>query len=255
MLSTLTTIQGLFLMDIMIGIGLSAMLFFSLREEYICPGAYDWFVSIVLTTLGLIFLLGREIIPLGISIFLGNGLVVLGSVYFWMAFRKYTKTYRKTDIYITLIAPLVSLILLYCYWFKPENMAIRGEIVSFSLVILILASLYIALKHIKKYETGRWLSVISLIFSLASNIYRGVSLHLDNHYPGLLEYNSASFALVFSTGISLLTAGFSIMLMTYQWLARRLYIHATYDALTGVYNRYALLELSDTLGNSSPGLR
>lgn len=37
------------------------------------------------------------------------------------------------------------------------------------------------------------------------------------------------------------------MLMTYQWLARRLYIHATYDALTGVYNRYALLELSDTL--------
>ena len=111
MLSTLTTIQGLFLMDIMIGIGLSAMLFFSLREEYICPGAYDWFVSIVLTTLGLIFLLGREIIPLGISIFLGNGVVVLGSVYFWMAFRKYTKTYRKTDIYITLIAPLVSLIL------------------------------------------------------------------------------------------------------------------------------------------------
>lgn len=247
MLSTLTTIQGLFLMDIMIGIGLSAMLFFSLREEYICPGAYDWFISIVLTTLGLIFLLGREIIPLGISIFLGNGLVVLGSVYFWMAFRKYTKTYRKTDIYITLIAPLVSLILLYCYWFKPENMAIRGEIVSFSLALLILASLYIALKHIKKYETGRWLSVISLIFSLASNIYRGVSLHLDNHYPGLLEYNSASIALVFSTGISLLTAGFSIMLMTYQWLARRLYIHATYDALTGVYNRYALLELSDTL--------
>ena len=95
MLSTLTTIQGLFLMDIMIGIGLSAMLFFSLREEYICPGAYDWFVSIVLTTLGLIFLLGREIIPLGISIFLGNGLVVLGSVYFWMAFRKYTKTHRQ----------------------------------------------------------------------------------------------------------------------------------------------------------------
>lgn len=247
MLSTLTTIQGLFLMDIMIGIGLSAMLFFSLREEYICPGAYDWFISIVLTTLGLVFLLGRGIIPLWSSISLGNGLVVLGSIYFWMAFRKYTKTYRKTDIYLALIAPLVSLILLYCYWIEPENMAIRGEIVSFILALFSLASLYIALNHINKYETGRWLSVVSLIFNLVSYIYRGMSLHLGNHYPGLLEYNSASIALVFSTGISLLTAGFSIMLMTYQWLARRLYIHATYDALTGVYNRYALLEMSDTL--------
>lgn len=247
MLSTLTTIQGLFLMDIMIGIGLSAMLFFSLREEYICPGAYDWFISIVLTTLGLVFLLGRGIIPLWSSISLGNGLVVLGSIYFWMAFRKYTKTYRKTDIYLALIAPLVSLILLYCYWIEPENMAIRGEIVSFILALFSLASLYIALNRINKYETGRWLSVVSLIFNLVSYIYRGMSLHLGNHYPGLLEYNSASIALVFSTGISLLTAGFSIMLMTYQWLARRLYIHATYDALTGVYNRYALLEMSDTL--------
>jgi diguanylate cyclase (GGDEF)-like protein len=247
MLSTLTTIQGLFLMDIMIGIGLSAMLFFSLREEYICPGAYDWFISIVLTTLGLIFLLGRGMISIWISISLGNGLVVLGSIYFWMAFRKYTKTYRKADIYLTLIAPLVSLILLYCYWVKPENMAIRGEIVSFFLALFSLASLFIALNHINKYETGRWLSVVSLIFNLVSYTYRGVSLHLGNNYPGLLEYNNASIVLVFSTGISLLTAGFSIMLMTYQWLARRLYIHATYDALTGVYNRYALLEMSDTL--------
>lgn len=141
-------------MDIMIGISLSAMLFFSLREEYICPGAHFWFVSIVLTTLGLIFLLGRGMIPIWISISVGNGLVVLGSVYFLMAFRKYTKTNSKTDIYLTLAAPLVSFILLYCYWVEPENMAPRGEIVSFSLAFITLGTLFIALDHINKSETG-----------------------------------------------------------------------------------------------------
>lgn len=36
------------------------------------------------------------------------------------------------------------------------------------------------------------------------------------------------------------------MLITSQWLQQKLFFNATYDALTGIYNRYALTDISET---------
>ena len=63
----------------------------------------------------------------------------------------------------------------------------------------------------------------------------------------LFDANSSNIILMFGMGFTLLVTGISVLIISSQWLQNRLYVHATYDALTGIYNRYALIELSETL--------
>lgn len=104
-----------------------------------------------------------------------------------------------------------------------------------------------ALKGRRAIETGRLLCVFTLFFTMASTLFRVIAIHQLDGRISLFDNSISGFVLMVVAGMSLVWTASSIMLISSQWLQQRLYIHATYDALTGVYNRYALAELSRTL--------
>jgi len=240
-------IQTMLFMDILIGFSLSIALGFCSRDQLVCPGFWLWLFSLTTSTLGLMFLWLRWCIPLWLSVGLGNGLLLLSYVLLWLGFRQYTRSSTKYDKWIFIIPVSVSAFLLWLSLLDPNSIIIRSEIVSFSMLCLIFMSIIQALKGRRAIETGRLLCVFTLSFTMASTLFRVIAIHQLDGRISLFDNSISGFVLMVVSGMSLVWTASSIMLISSQWLQQRLYIHATYDALTGIYNRYALVELSRTL--------
>jgi diguanylate cyclase (GGDEF)-like protein len=240
-------IQTMLFMDVLIGFCLSIALGFGCRDRLVCPGFWFWLFSLASSTLGLLFLWLRWCIPLWVSVGLGNGLLLLSYALLWLGFRQYTRMVSKYDKLIFLIPVSVSAILLWLTLSDLNSIILRSEIVSVSMLCLILITIIQALKGRRAIETGRLLCVFTLIFTMASTLFRVVSIHKLDGHVSLFDSSVSGFILMIASGMSLIWTASSIMLISSQWLQQRLYLHATYDALTGIYNRYALVELSKTL--------
>lgn len=239
-------IQTMLLMNCIIGGLLAGALFITLLDRYVCPGSSFWFGAVIFSTVGLLFLLIRSFIPLWLSSAFGNGFLVLAYIYLWLGFRRYTKTFTRQDYRLILIAPLTSLILILLID-NNEPLPLRSQVASLVMAGLAYMSIPLALKNRKPSETGRLLYALFLGVTVLGLIVRTITVQRLAGNNGFLETNASSVYLMLLTCFSLLTTGFSIMLIISQWLQQRLFINATYDALTGIYNRYALTEMSDTL--------
>lgn len=244
-------VPTLLFMDVLIGICVSISLAFSLRDKFSCPGARAWFFSICATTTGLLCIWLRLFIPLWLSVIFSNGLLVLGYLLLWLGFRQYNKVFHPWHWYGLLLSPLTALMQLALLLHEPANTTIRSLLISYVLVLLIIPTLWEALHHRKPAESGRLLCALALIFTLFFTLLRTISLQRDISSPNLLDNNPSITLFMASCGPSLLSIGISVLLISSQWLQQRLYVHATYDALTGIYNRYALLEMADTLALTS----
>lgn len=240
-------IQTMLFMDVLIGFSLSIALGFGSRDRLVCPGFWFWLFSLTSSTLGLLFLWLRWCIPLWLSVGLGNGLLLLSYALLWLGFRQYTNNLTKHDKWIFIISISVSAILLWLTLSESNSIIIRSEIVSTAMLCLIFITIIQALKGRRAIETGRLLCVFTLFFTMASTLFRVVAIHQLDGHVGLFDNSISGFVLMVASGMSLIWTASSIMLISSQWLQQRLYIHATYDALTGIYNRYALVELSRTL--------
>ncbi len=240
-------IQTMLFMDVLIGFCLSIALGFGSRDRLVCPGFWFWLFSLTLSTLGLLFLWLRWCIPLWLSVGLGNGLLLLSYVLLWLGFRQYTRSLTKYDKFIFIIPVSVSVGLLWLTLFFSDSIIIRSEIVSICMLVLISMTITQALKGRRAIETGRLICVFALAFTILSILFRVVAIHQLDGHGSLFDNSISGFILMAASGMSLIWNASSIMLISSQWLQQRLYIHATYDALTGIYNRYALVELSRTL--------
>ena len=240
-------IQTMLFMDVLIGFCLSIALGFGSRDRLVCPGFWFWLFSLTLSTLGLLFLWLRWCIPLWLSVGLGNGLLLLSYVLLWLGFRQYTRSLTKYDKFIFIIPVSVSVGLLWLTLFFSDSIIIRSEIVSICMLVLISMTITQALKGRRAIETGRLICVFALAFTMLSILFRVVAIHQLDGHGSLFDNSISGFILMAASGMSLIWNASSIMLISSQWLQQRLYIHATYDALTGIYNRYALVELSRTL--------
>ncbi len=240
-------IQTMLFMDVLIGFCLSIALGFGSRDRLVCPGFWFWLFSLTLSTLGLLFLWLRWCIPLWLSVGLGNGLLLLSYVLLWLGFRQYTRSLTKYDKFIFIIPVSVSVGLLWLTLFFLVSIIIRSEIVSICMLVLISMTITQALKGRRAIETGRLICVFALAFTMLSILFRVVAIHQLDGHGSLFDNSISGFILMAASGMSLIWNASSIMLISSQWLQQRLYIHATYDALTGIYNRYALVELSRTL--------
>ncbi len=240
-------VQTMLFMNVLIGLCISASLCFSLRDRFTCPGAHYWCASMICSTIGLMFLWLRLYTPLWLSVVLGNGFIVLSYSLLWLGFRQYTKSITQQDRLLMILAPLIAVILFIFLQLDENNLVIRAMLVSYALTGLIAMSIYQALKGRKPSESGRLFCVLALVLTLLCTLVRALTVQKSAGYVGLLDTNMSNVFLMATSGISLLSVGFGVMLISSQWLQQRLYIHATYDALTGVYNRYALIELGDTL--------
>ncbi len=240
-------VQTMLFMDVVLGFCLSIALSFSIHDRFVCPGARFWVTALFASTVGLFFLWLRLFVPLWISVTFGNGLLLIAYALLWLGFRQYTNRQTPKDNLILLISVLVALVLLWLTNIDMNNIVLRNKIVSFTMICIIIMTIFEALKNRKPVETGRLLCAISLSFTIFSTIFRAVTFHKSTGSISLFENNLSAIILMISSGISLIGTGVSVMLISSQWLQQRLYVHATRDALTGLYNRYSLSEISETL--------
>jgi diguanylate cyclase (GGDEF)-like protein len=239
--------QTMLFMNVLVGLFLSVALSFSIRDRFICPGAKYWLACMYCSTLGMLFIWLRLYIPLAISVVLGNGLIMLSYTQIWLGLRQYNKSLQPRDPWIMLIAPLTSLALIGFLLYDSTNIILRIMFVSLLFSCLLIMSIWQAVKDRKATETGRLFFAFTLSITLISHVLRALTLPQLLGRASLLDNNLSNVFLMVYATIALLGIGFSVLLISSQWLQQRLYIHATYDALTGVYNRYALVELGDTL--------
>lgn len=240
-------VQTILFMNVLICACLSVALFFNIRDRYVCPGIWYWFGAFISLTAGLFFLWLRLHVSLWISVVFGNGLIILSYIQLWLGLRQYTKSLRPHDKLLMLLAPSVSLVLFALLNTGEDSFIIRSQVVAYTLLCLIVMSITLALKNRKPTESGRLLFACSLLLALGNAFFRTFALHLLPGNSGLLDTNLQNVILMTTSEVSLLASGFSIMIISSQWLQQRLYVHATYDSLTGIYNRYALIELSETI--------
>ncbi|MBB6055850.1 GGDEF domain-containing protein [Tolumonas osonensis] len=238
--------QTMLFMDVVLGFCLSIALSFSIHDRFVCPGAKAWVTALFSSTAGLLFLWLRLFVPLWISVAFGNGLILIAHALLWLGFRQYTNRHTPKDNLVLLTPVVVSMVLLWLTNIDPNNITLRSNIAAYTLICLIIMTIFEALKNRKVIETGRLLCAISLSFTIACTLFRALTIQKFAGNVSLFENNLNSLILMVSSGISLVGTGISVMLISSQWLQQRLYMHATYDALTGLYNRYALTELSET---------
>jgi diguanylate cyclase (GGDEF)-like protein len=244
---TLLDAQTMLFMNVLVGICLSLALSFSIRDRFICPGAKYWLAGMYCSTIGMSCLWLRLYIPLTISVVIGNGLIVLSYTQIWLGLRQYNKSLQPRDRWIMLFAPFTSLVLIGMLIYDSTNITLRILFLSSLLICLLMMSIWQALKNRKTAETGRLFLVFTLSIIMIGNIIRVLTASKLMNNTSLFDNNLSNILLMANATISLLGMGFSVLLISSQWLQQRLYIHATYDALTGVYNRYALIELGATL--------
>ena len=234
-------------MDILVGLCLSIVVGFSARDRIICPGLKLWIASLSSSTAGLIFFSFRWFTPLWFSVAASNLMLLLGYSFLWIGFRMYSGKYDSYDKYVFIIPIVVMIIQLLLTVQQSGDIIIRSNIFSLAMVILILLTMHDALVNRKSMETGRLLFIFSLIFSLLSTIIRVIYMNKENIHIDIITNTISSVFLMASSGVSLVWTAASIMLISSQWLQQRLYSNATYDALTGIYNRYALHDLTKTI--------
>ncbi|NCB58237.1 MAG: GGDEF domain-containing protein [Gammaproteobacteria bacterium] len=240
-------VQTILFMNVLLGMCLTGAHALSLYDRFVCPGARFWVASLFSATIGLLFLWLRLFISLWISVIVGNGALILGYAFLWLGFRQYTKSYTKKDRFILLIPIFLAAILFLLLMTTPQNISLRSKIVSYAIISMIVMVIIEALKNIKKTETGRILCIVSLSFTLFSTIFRAVTINKLAGNASLFENNISAIILLTTSAMSLTGIGLGVMLISSQWLQRRLYVHATHDALTGLYNRYSLTEMNETL--------
>ncbi|WP_316672916.1 GGDEF domain-containing protein [uncultured Tolumonas sp.] len=241
-------VKTIIIMNIMISFCFSLLLCFSSLDKITCPGMRYWSASFAAWTLGLMALFLRMYIPLWASVCFGNSFIVCGYCWMWLGIRQYTKVYSVKDRRIFwVIPPFFTTLFALTQQAGDIYFPLRTSIISLVIIIIAWRILYESLKGRKANETGRLLCAFSFIITIVLMSYRMISTTFLNFPIRLFDTNISNITIMLGASFTLLLIGISILMISSQWLQNRLYVHATYDALTGIYNRYALIELSETL--------
>lgn len=214
----------------------------SLRKIYTCPGYSNWFKAMLFSTIGLFLLLMIDVLPAQIVWAGCNGLLILAYIYLWLGFREFTHTNSSNDQFILAIAPSITL-LIFLLSINGTSIIFCTQLVTLVQAVLAFLSARLAIKNIRSFETGRLLCAITLFTLIFLFVIRSVILQQNT----LNEAVKGSVVVMLLWTISLLGLGTSILLISTQWLQQRLLMMASYDVLTGVYNRNALADLTETI--------
>lgn len=237
-------IKSMMLMCVFIGFLISGGLAALLRDRYVCPGMPYWVIGFCFFTLGIFFAVYRAYAPLWVSVFFGNLFSFIGANLLWLGLLKYNQSIKPFHYSMLAFSLLVATLLLFMLNAGVPEIR-RAELVSFVFNMQSLLCIREALKDRAKYESGRLMFAVTCALATTGSLLRFLTYQYEPSYS-LLSTNISNLLLVFNAIIVLLGLSFSIMLITSQWLQQKLAAFASYDALTGIYNRYGLSEQSST---------
>ncbi|WP_321409883.1 GGDEF domain-containing protein [Tolumonas auensis] len=241
-------IKSMMLMCVFIGFLISGGLAALLRDRYVCPGMPYWVIGFCFFTLGIFFAVYRAYAPLWVSVFFGNAFSFIGTNLLWLGLLQYNQRLKSVHYSILAFSLLIALLLLFMLHTGVPEIK-RAELISFVFNVQSILCIREALKDRAQYESGRLMFALTCILATAGSLLRFLTYQYESSYS-LLNTNISNLLLVFNAIIVLLGLSFSIMLITSQWLQQKLAAFASYDALTGIYNRYGLNEQSTALFNS-----
>ncbi len=235
-------IPTLLMVNFYISILIVAGLSFYLWERQVCPGMYHWVVGMAMVALGLFFLLFRVIAPLPISILVGNGLILIGLICFWLGIRVFSMKIKHRDYYVLIIGPITAIgLLLALNWGVSE--LVRAQIYSWVIISIQLLGLHAALDERAKSEYGRLLLAFVLLISCFNSVLRIYTLQHGRSFT-ILNPELSNLICMLNATFLMLGACFSFMSIGSQWLQHKVSVHAMFDSLTGIYNQYGLSQQS-----------
>jgi diguanylate cyclase (GGDEF)-like protein len=200
------------------------------------PALRSWALACWAMLLGLICLGARGLIPLGLSVLLGNGLIALALMLYNQALYGHVQG-RPLPRWLWggpgLFVAWLALTLL-----RPWPPAERVAGASFVLAGLMLPGVWLVLRHGWHSENSLRAVGLAMALAAAALLVRGVhALQQPADYQELLQASLGQGLTFLVSFVSLLGAGFGFVLASFERVARRMEELATLDGLTGCLNR------------------
>lgn len=247
-LDVVTLMHMNFFISLLLAIGLIFMLF----ERYVCPGMYHWVIGMTLMCTGLFFATYRMTGGLILSEFIASSFKITGLCCIWLGMEAYCERLRTSHYYIFTLTIGLGGVLWLMYYFQVAELY-RVSLYSSVLSLCYLLIVYSSLHNRRSFEYGRLLLSIVFIVSTIAVWFRIYSLQMLEDFT-VLDSNMSNLVLLFTATFALMGMSFSILLIASQWLQQQLSVFASYDALTGIYNRHGLIEHANLLFQPTTGV-
>jgi diguanylate cyclase (GGDEF)-like protein len=183
---------------------------------------------------GFALLAARVVLPLDLSVLLGNALICLGLAFYAQALYRLLCGDNGPRLLLQ-VQPLIWLaLLLMLDW--PLNQ--RTSLLSMAYAGLLLPSVRVILRHGWRAERSLRAVALTLALALLALLVRAVHALLHPQDYGELMQASLGQGLTFLVAfVCLLGAGFGFILAVFERVAHQMEDMATHDGLTGCWNR------------------
>ena len=212
----------------------------SQRGVHARPELRRWMLGCCAFLAGLLALVARPVLPLSLSILLGNALICLGMVIYSQALYLLL---RPTAVprWLMGLQPLVWIgLLLMLDW--PLHQ--RTAVLSLVFVVLLAPGVVLILRHGWQAERSLRMVALSMATAMAALAVRAVHAWRNPaDYADLMQASLGQGLTFLVAFMCLIGAGFGFVLAVFERVARQMEDMATHDGLTGCWNRSA----TDTL--------
>ena len=223
---TLALLLGFALLTLELGV--------SQRGLYARPELQRWALGCWVFLAGFIMLAARVVLPLGLSVFLGNALLCMGMVIYAQALYLMLLS-APAPRWLVGAQPLVWLALLLMLDWPLHR---RTALLSGVYFVLLAPSVWVIARMGWRAERSLRMVALSIAAAMASHAVRAV--HAWTHPEEYLDLMQAGLGqgLTFLVGfMCLIAAGFGFVLAVFERVARQMEERATHDGLTGCFTR------------------
>jgi diguanylate cyclase (GGDEF)-like protein len=183
---------------------------------------------------GFAALAGRVVLPLEVSVVLGNALVCLGLALYAQALHRLLRAENGPKVLLQ-VQPAIWLgLLLMLDWPLSQ----RTALLSLVYAALLAASVQVVMRHGWNAERSLRAVAATLALAIVALLLRAVhALVHPEDYGDLLQASLGQGLTFLVAFVSLLGAGFGFILAVFERVARQMEDLASHDGLTGCYNR------------------
>lgn len=214
------------------------------RQRHLDQALAIWSACNLVGAAGWLFIGLRDLVPVWLSIPVGNALLLLAWMLLWAGMRSFAN--RPANWSLTL-APAATVLLLFLY-VPPirDNLVARIVVVNIGLMICLLAVSRDALRDEKTEPLyARRVIVFALLVAVISNLLRLLLVMDVDPGNSFLAPNWSQELGVFAQAMAVLAWNVGLLLMARERLENELVRAARRDPLTNVLNRGGFRELGD----------
>jgi len=183
---------------------------------------------------GFAALAGRALLPLPLSVVLGNGLICGGLMLYLQALYRMLLD-APAPRWVTVAQPVIWLGLL---WMLGWPLYQRTAVMSLVYALLLAPGVLVILRH--GWQAERSLRTVALTMALACAVHLLRAAHawlVPDDYTDLMQASLGQGLTFLMAFMCLMGAGFGFVLAVFERVAAQMEEMATHDGLTGCFNR------------------